>query len=483
VEVHISLIGRRDLAGEIYRQLRAAILDRRLRCGEALPPTRELAARLSVARTTVSVAYDRLIAEGFATTKVGSGTYVAENLPPPIGMPRRRTVALQPRGVWQNVRIPSELWRPAKYDFRSGLPDARLFPYESWRRLLAREFRDQAGASLYSHPAGHDRLREAIVKHLATSRGIRSEADDVVITSGTQQAIDLIARVLLSPGERVCVEDPSYSTPRRLLAASGFEVCGVPVDSEGLIVDAIPPGTRLVYVSPSHQFPLGMSMSLHRRFALLEWAKRTAGAIVEDDYDSEFRFGGRPIEPVHMLDRDDRVIYVGSFSKTMLPALRLGFVIAPPSLHEALHTAKYLADWNSPLATQAAMARFIEGGFFARHLRRMRRVYEARHRLVVDVLARLFAEELQVVPSSVGLHITALARSASTERIADVVQRASKRGFECTPLSMYAVGEARRAGIVLGYGAIASELIEEGLSVLRRVFAADPHRSAAIGDP
>jgi GntR family transcriptional regulator / MocR family aminotransferase len=234
-------------------------------------------------------------------------------------------------------------------------------------------------------------------------------------------------------------------------------------------VDAIPAGTRLVYVSPSHQFPLGMSMSLPRRVALLEWAKRTGGAIIEDDYDSEFRFGGRPIEPVHMLDADGRVIYVGSFSKTMLPTLRLGFMIAPPSLRAGLHAAKYLADWHTPLAIQAAMACFIEEGFFARHLRRMRRIYESRHRLIAEVLNRSFAEELAVVPSSVGLHIAALARKASVEQILEVLQRASTLGIECTPLSMYAAAERLQSGILFGYGAIAAEHIEEGLHLLRGV--------------
>jgi GntR family transcriptional regulator/MocR family aminotransferase len=479
VEFHVSLIGRRDLAGEIYRQLRAAILERRLQSGEALPPTRELAARLSVARTTVSVAYDRLVAEGFAISRTGAGTFVAHNLPPPIGTPRPRTAALRPRPLWDNVRLPIELWRSAKFDFRAGIPDARLFPYETWRRLLAREFRPKAGAGVYGHPAGHTRLREAIVQHVATSRGVRAEPDDVVVTNGTQQAVDLIARVLLAPGEKVAVEDPCYGTPRRLLASLGLHVCGVPVDSEGLIVDSIPPDTRLVYVSPSHQFPLGMSMSLRRRVALLEWAKQTGGAIIEDDYDSEFRFGGRPIEPVHMLDNDGRVIYVGSFSKTMLPTLRLGFIIAPPSLHAALQYAKYIADWHTPLAVQAAMACFIEEGYFARHLRRMRRVYEARHRLIVDLLTRFFAEELELVPSSVGLHVAAFARNASVERIAEVLQRASELGVECMPLSMYAVGDTRHAGILLGYGAIATDQIEEGLGILRGVLLSYPEEKLA----
>jgi GntR family transcriptional regulator/MocR family aminotransferase len=299
-----------------------------------------------------------------------------------------------------------------------------------------------------------------------------ADADDVVVTNGTQQAIDLVARVLAAPGDRVAVEDPGYGPPRRLLKSLGLRVCGVPVDDEGIIVDGIPPETRFVYVSPSHQFPLGMSMSLHRRLALLAWARRTGAAIVEDDYDSEFRFDGRPIEPLHMLDTHGRVIYLGSFSKTMLPTLRLGFLVAPPSLSESLGAAKFLADWHSPLATQAAMARFIDDGLFARHVRRMRRVYEARHRLIEEVLASSFADELDVVRSSVGLHVAARARNVAVDAIAEGVRHASSLGVECDPLSMYAVGNAAQSGVLLGYGAIARERIEEGLSLLGRALHA-----------
>lgn len=473
MEFHVSLIARRDLAGEIYRQIRTAILEGRLQGGHALPPTRQLAAQLSVSRMTVSVAYDRLIGEGFATARVGAGTFVARNLARSIEPAKPREMALLPRDAWNQVPLPTELWRLAKFDFRAGLPDARLFPYEAWRRLLAHEFQPTGEAGVYSHPAGHAGLREAIVRYFGTSRGIRADADDVIITNGAQQAIDLSARVLLKPGDRVAVEDPGYGPPRRVLGAFGLQVCGVPVDDEGLIVDAIPPNTRLVYVTPSHQFPLGMSMSLNRRLALIRWARDTAAAIIEDDYDSEFRFGGRPIEPLHMLDTAGRVIYVGSFSKTMLPTLRLGFLIVPPSLRTAMHSAKYLADWHSPLALQAAMARFIEEGLFARHIRRMRIAYERRHRVIVEGVARLFADELKVVSSSVGLHVAALARKRSASQIIAIVQQASALGIECQPLSMFSVGESPLSGLMLGYGAIRGEQIEEGLAILRRVFESE----------
>lgn len=467
--MHVSLVGRRDLAGEIYRQLREAILAGRLHGGEPLPPTRVLAARLNVARTTVSVAYDRLVSEGFATGRVGAGTFVSPNVAR-TELRAARNTALQPRDLWRDVRLPAEMWQPVKYDFRSGAPDERLFPYGAWRRLFVRECRPRSGDVVYGHPAGDPRLRAAIVRHLAVSRGVQADPEDVIVTNGAQQAIDLIARVLLAPGDQAAVEDPGYGPPRRLLRALGLRVDGVPVDDEGLQVEAIPSGARLVYVSPSHQFPLGMPMSLPRRIALLEWARRSGGAIVEDDYDSEFRFGGRPIEPLHMLDNDGRVLYVGSFSKTMSPSLRLGFLIAPASLRTALHAAKHVADWHTPLVVQGMMARFIEEGGFARHVRRMRRTYDTRHRTIIQILSRDFADELEVVPSFIGLHVTARALNASVERIDKVMCAAATEGCVWTALSLYAAGETKQAGVVLGYGGIAPEEIPAGLRVLRRAF-------------
>jgi GntR family transcriptional regulator/MocR family aminotransferase len=473
VEVHVSLVGRRDLTGEIYRQVRGAILDGRLRGGEALPPTRELANRLSVSRTTVSVAYDRLISEGFASARMGSGTYVSPHVSSTPSKRRLTGGALRPRPFWDDVPLPTGLWRPAEFDLRTGIPDARLFPYESWRRLMSRQFRPAAvGHGAYGDPAGHVGMREAIARHIGTSRGVRSTGADVVVTNGTQQAVDIIGRVLIAPGDRVAVEDPGYGPPRRALASIGARVSGVPVDREGLVVDALPPDTRLVYVAPSHQLPLGMSMSLARRMALLAWAERHGAAVIEDDYDSEFRFDGRPIEPLHTLDPHGRVIYVGSFSKTMLPTLRLGFMVVPPSLLRAVEAAKYLTDWHTALPTQAAMATFIDRGLFARHVRRMRAVYTARHRRIVEVLARDFADELEVIPSSVGLHLAAFARSASVDRVRSIVGRATASGVACFPLSLFAAGERQLAGVAIGYGGIGLDDIDEALRRLRRAFIA-----------
>jgi GntR family transcriptional regulator/MocR family aminotransferase len=299
---------------------------------------------------------------------------------------------------------------------------------------------------------------------------VQAGAEVVVVTNGTQQAVDLVARVLLAPGDRVAVESPGYGPPRRLLASLGAEVVGVPVDDHGLVVEAIPPRTRLVYVTPSHQFPLGVAMSLPRRLALLAWAERHDAAVVEDDYDSEFRYGGRPIEPLQTLDPSGRVIYVGSFSKTLLATLRLGFLVAPASLVAAVRNAKFLADWHTPLPTQAALADFIDQGLFARHLRRMRAVYQQRHEQIVESLADRFADHLKLVPSSAGLHVTATAPTSTPEELQAVLDRASAASVALQPLSMFDHGPPSQPGIVVGYGAIATADIEEGLGRLRRCF-------------
>jgi GntR family transcriptional regulator/MocR family aminotransferase len=270
----------------------------------------------------------------------------------------------------------------------------------------------------------------------------------------------------------VAVEDPGYSPIRLLFEAAGARVAAVPVDDEGLVVDALPTETRLVHVSPSHQFPLGMSMSLARRRALIAWAADHDAAVIEDDYDSEYRYGPRPIEALQTLDTSGRVIYVGSFSKTMLPTLRLGFVIVPESLRMATQAAKFLTDWHTSLPLQAALATFIDDGLFARHVRRMRTVYQERFERVVEVLERTFTDELAIIPSSVGLHVSALARTASVDQIARLVRTASAAGVACLPLSLFSAGENPRAGLLLGYGAIDPDRIEPGLNRLKGCFAA-----------
>jgi GntR family transcriptional regulator/MocR family aminotransferase len=470
--IHVSLVGRKDLKGEVYRQLRAAIRTGQLRPGEHLTPSRELARALAISRSTVVAAYDRLAAEGFVTSRPGAETAVSEGLAHvKRGARTRSDSVLRPRSVWNAIELPTAFDRPARFDFRTGLPDASLFPHQAWRRLVARALRVAEKAErTYQHPAGQLSLRAAIAHHIGIARGIEASADDIVVTSGTQQALDVLARVLLSSGDRIAVEDPGYLPARHLFHALGIRVIGVPVDQHGLVVDALPGQVRAVYVTPSHQYPLGVTMSLARRRALLAWAERNDAAVIEDDYDSEFRFGDRPLDPLQTLDTRGRVIYVGSFSKTLLPTVRLGFVVAPRSLRLAIQKAAFVSHWHAPTLTQSALAHLIDSGEFARHVRRVNRIYERRHEALIGALNRNLNDHLDLLPATTGLHVAALARTASVERINAVTRRAAEADVAVHRLSALAVSGSARAGIVLGYGAIPAEKIPEGLRRLRRCF-------------
>ncbi|WP_410620222.1 PLP-dependent aminotransferase family protein [Amycolatopsis sp. cmx-8-4] len=462
MDVHIDLTGTRGHRDAIYRQLRAAILEGRIRPGEALPPTRELAQRLAVSRTTVSAAYDRLTAEGFLAGRVGSGTFVTAS---PAARPEPSHVSgVRPLPEWDAVPSPPAPFAPApEFDFRPGVPDLTRFPFVTWRRLVTQRLRaGQADLMTYGDPQGHAGLRAEIARHAGVSRDVRASAGQVVVTAGAQQTTDLVARVLLRPGDLAAVEDPGYPPPRLVLESRGVRVAPVPVDDSGIVVAAIPAGTRLVYVTPSHQYPLGLSMSLDRRLELLDWAERHDAVLVEDDYDTEFRYTGRPLEPLHSLDSRGRVVYVGSFSKVLSPALRLGFLIAPPALVPALVKARYLTDWHAPNVEQAALAAFMAEGGFARHVRRMRKVYRDRHELLSRLLVRDFADVLTPLPSTAGLHLSA----ASVFDTRSWVRRARHHGVRLYSLGDFGVGE-RRHGLVFGYGAVAAERLEPGLARLR----------------
>ena len=473
MEIHVSLEGRGDLSARIYRQLLDAILDGRLRPGERLPPTRELAKRLDVSRNTVAVAYERLTAEGVVSGRMGAGTYVSAE---PIRSVHARHApagtGVQPRPLWKLLSAPatSKKQTTVDYDFRVGSPDARLFPFTTWRRLIAREIRPGSLKwEAYGDPSGHVGLRNAIARHVGVSRTVRADADDVIVTQGAQQAFDVIGRVLIEPGACVAIEDPGYPPVRQLFCGLGARVVDVPVDDEGLVVSAIPRAAQLIYVTPSHQFPLGTPMSLQRRTALLEWAERRRAVVIEDDYDSEFRFTGRPLEPLQRLDRTGRVIYVGSFSKVMLPALRVGFLIAPASLQPALRTAKRLCDWHGELPTQAALARFIDQGLLARHIRKVAREYETRHATIVEAIAVSFDGRLRAVPSVAGLHVTAEVASGFSVDVEQVVRRAETWGVLVRTLADFSAHSSRK-GLVIGYGAIATDKIQEGMRRLAKCF-------------
>jgi GntR family transcriptional regulator / MocR family aminotransferase len=473
MELHVRIEGRADLSGQIFRELRAAILAGKLRGGDAVPPSRELARQLEVARSTVAIAYDRLVGEGYLTGRVGSGTFVSAGLARPPSAPAP-TGALVPRDVWDGIPPASGRHVPAPYDFRVGVPDVYAFPWSVWRRITASQLTaPSVEEAMYSPPPGLPRLQAAIARHVGASRGVSAHPDQVMITNGIRQAIDLTARVLLEPGDTVAVEDPGYLPPRRLFASLGLNVAPVPVDDQGLVVDAIPAAARAVFVTPSHQFPLGIAMSLPRRLSLLDWAVRRRAVVIEDDYDSDFRFSGRPLETLHSLDNSGRVVYVASFSKLLMPTLRLGFLIAPPGIQNALTAARAVTDWHTPAPSQQTLAEFIDSGHLARHLRRMRTRYQVRHDLITATIAHDLGRWLTPLPSHAGMHLTARAAAGVNASTMDaIVADARQRGVKVFPLHWYASRPDECAGLVLGYGAIDVAAIPSGLTKLRATLAA-----------
>jgi GntR family transcriptional regulator/MocR family aminotransferase len=386
--------GSRTLIRSLHEQLRAAIVDGRLKPGARLPATRAVASGYGVSRNTAVAVYDLLLSEGYLVTRPKSGTCVADVLPQPSA--RRGAPGDDPM-----LRRLSPFWReppPApyapgatRYDFRLGVADKRLFPFDIWRRLSSRSLRAFAVQPAESSPPqGRPMLLESIAKHASFARAVACRAADIVVTAGSQQAFDLIARILVTPGRtRVAVENPGYGALRAVLAAHGARIVPVAVDDEGLVVDKLPGDIDAVVVTPSHQFPLGVAMSMRRRVALLEFARRRNAVVIEDDYDGEFRFGGRPLDALQSLDRSDSVFYVGTFSKSLFPGIRLGFVVAPPWARAALVAAKRCTDVHCPVIDQDTLAAFIAEGHMARHVRKVRPIYAARLNAVVARCARI----------------------------------------------------------------------------------------------
>jgi len=474
LELAISLPppGSRDLLRALHRQLRAAILDGRLKPGLRLPPTRALAAAYRVSRNTAVATYDLLLSEGYAVTRPGAGTYVAEAVP-------LRSSRRAPANDTNSAGHLNAFWRqapalkvstpqiPPRYDFRAGLPDNRLFPFDVWRRLSGRALRALSKSpAAYAEPQGRPLLRDAIAQHVSFARAVACEAEDIVVTAGAQQAFDLLARILVTPGRTVvAIEDPGYPPLRTAFAAAGAKIVPVPVDEQGLLVDALPARTNVICVTPSHQFPLGVAMSLQRRAALLDFARAHRAVVIEDDYDGEFRFAGRPLDALQTLDRTESVFYVGTFSKSLFPELRLGFVVAPPWARAALVTAKQLSDWHGAVLAQDTLAAFILDGHLARHIRKMRKVYGERRQLLLNHLSRDFDRYLEPIASAAGLHLAAFSTFSVT---ADTLaQRARRRGIGVYSLRPFYAGKVSRQGLLLGYGAIDERGIREAMARLR----------------
>jgi len=469
--------GSRTLTQSLHGQLLSAIRSGRLAPGLRLPATRALARHLGISRNSVIAAYESLAAEGHVAARTGSGHYVADapGRPPARGTPvparaRERHLNAAHRGL----AAPGDMVDPprAPFDFRLGVPDTAALRFDAWRRLSARALRNMSRAAPgYAGPAGQPALRAAIAAHASLTRAVACTADDVLVTAGAQQAFDLLARVLVTPGRTVvAVEDPGYPPTRAAFAAAGAVIVPVPVDDQGLRVDLLPREAHIVCVTPSHQFPLGCVLSAARRRALLAFARRRQAVIVEDDYDGEFRFEPRPLDALQTLDDDAAVFYVGTFSKSLFPALRLGYVIAPPWARAALLRARQRADWHGNLHAQDTLAAFIAEGHLARHVRRMRGVYAERHDTLLAALRRHLGDAVTPIPSLAGLHLgAALHAPHDASGWSETALRAGIRLGAITsrpPL--------RLNGLVFGYGLMDTADIAPAVEALARAVTAQP---------
>lgn len=457
---------------QIYDQIRAMILDGQIQPGAKLPPSRDLGEKFKVARVTVTAAYDQLQAEGFVYSRVGAGTFVSEldhsfrregehsdKYAPSLSTWGQRVLEI---GILDERNV-SGGRRTIDFGFGRSFP--HIFPYDIWRRLLARYLStDDTMLSHYGSVAGFYPLRQAVAGYLNRQRGVNCLADQVIIVSGMQQALDLLSRLLLNSGDEVLVETPGYSGAFQLFKTFGVRLRAIPVDEDGFPVGRIPTNglARLAFVTPSNQFPRGGTMPLPRRLALLKWARKTDALVLEDDYDGELRYSGHPISALQGLDRDQRVIYLGTFSKVLFPALRLGYVVLPPSLVDPFHKAMRLVDRGAPTLTQAAVADFINEGHFERHLQRLRKEYGQRRRSLVQAIEESIGDSVSYSKVEAGLHVMLFLPPGIDEDI--LIKEVARLGVGVYPGKPYHLEQPASPSILLGFSGLNSDEICEGVA-------------------
>ncbi|MFE0754760.1 PLP-dependent aminotransferase family protein [Inquilinus sp. NPDC058860] len=471
------------LQTQIYDQLKASILSGDAVPGARLPSSRALADQFAISRNTVLLAYEQLLAEGYLESRPGAGTFVGTALPagagprpaaavPPAEAPRAPRLSRYSERL-RGLDIDSLTRRGGfRYSFHYGTVSAADFPADIWRRLLLREIRRRAGKPyLYENPQGLPELRAALSDYLARARAVRALPEQILIVNGSQQAVDLALRVLVDPGDTVVVEDPGYSGARLAVEAIGARLLPVPVDADGLDTARLPPpgaGARLIHVTPGHQFPTGGVMPAARRLALLDWAERGGTYVFEDDYDSEYRYEGRPVESLQALDRAGLVIYSGTVSKVLSPGLRLGYMVLPPELVEPFLRAKQLTDRHTASLDQAVFAHLIRDGHFERHIRRTRRRNQRRRDALVAALTSAFGAAVAIEGAKAGLHLVVRFRDIPAALAGSVAEAAALRSVGIVPAETGAAGTAG-AGFLMGYAALEEADIRQGVALLREV--------------
>ena len=492
----LQLDGTGRLYQQVYRALRGEILSGRLASGERVPSTREIANLLNISRNTAVMAYEQLLAEGYIKARLGAaGTVVAAVLPPDGLMPRsaqgptstRRADAKlaaagerflkSARACSESLGISRLTWELTpphiRYDFRPGRASFADLPYALWCRLLGARARRASLADLeYGPPAGRRELREAISIRLRRLRGLDADPERIVIVNGTQQALDLICRVLLNPGDRVLMEEPHYTGARCAFMAAGAELIFSPVDENGIRIPRAIAGKRacrLAYVTPSHQFPTGAVLSIERRLELLAWASRVGAFVIEDDYDGEYRYDGQPLQALGGLDREGSTIYVGTFSKILFPALRLGYLVLPKPLVEPFVATKAIGDTGTAALEQLALADFIDAGHFDRHLRRTTASNAARRKTLVAAMREHFGDRAEVCGANAGLHVFAWVKGRNSGPISDGAGKAEKAGIGLYTADPFYARPPERTAILLGYAALRERDIREGIRRLAAV--------------
>ena len=473
----------KPLHQQLYEELRQAILTGKLTPGERIPSTRSLARFLAISRFTVTTSYEQLLSEGYLETVTGRGTFIFQQIPDdliysnPIENTDKTNLPLiklskYGKSLVTIQNVPRIAEPKLEINFRYGTPALSEFPIKIWRRLLSRYCNTNLNWLDYStEPLGYQPLRKAITRYLTRSRAVNCEPEQILITNGTQQALDLILRLLIEPRETIAIENPGYLSARIIFETQKAQILPIRVDDSGLIVKELAEFTnkniRLIYVTPSHQFPTGAILSLPRRLELLNWAQQTGGLIIEDDYDSEFRYGEKPIPALQGLDKSDSVLYIGTFSKVLFPSLRIGYLVLPKSLVTVFTRAKWLNDRHLPILEQQVLAEFIESGYLERHIRKMRSIYNKRRQILVKYLKKYFGKRAEILGEKAGIHVMVRFKTSLSDE--EIIQRAAKVGVAMMSANPHYLTNHPTGEFIFGYGELTESQLQEGIRRLAQI--------------